>query len=87
MNTNMKAVPHPTVKDIGQSPVLSRIESSIKNNVLKFEIDTKQFDITKLNLYSPELGDQSREIHLSRARGKTILEVDLTGIRVYAVAQ
>ena len=87
MNTNMKAIPHSTAKDIGLTPVLSKIESGIENNLLTFEIDPKRFDITKLNLYSPELGDQSRTIHLSQTRGKTIMEVDLTGIRVYAIAQ
>ncbi|MBK5196474.1 MAG: hypothetical protein JJE08_10725, partial [Proteiniphilum sp.] len=87
MNSRLKAIPHPSAQDIGRSPVLDRIESGIEDNLLQFEIETKRFDATKLSLYSPELEDQSREIRFSGVRGKTIMEVDLSGVRIYAVAQ
>ena len=87
MNSRLKAIPHPSAQDIGRSAVLDRIESEIADNLLRFEIDTKRFNTTKLSLYSPELEDHSREIRFSGVRGKTIMEVDLTGIRIYAVAQ
>ncbi|MDD2475510.1 MAG: hypothetical protein PHI32_06335 [Dysgonamonadaceae bacterium] len=86
MNSKLKAIPHPIVKDISQSPVLDKIESEVENNRLKFEIDDKRFNISDLSLYSPELEGDSRKISLSKVRGKTILDVDLTGIRIYAVA-
>ena len=87
MNSNLKAIPHPTVKDISGSPVLDKIESLVKNNKLTFEIDDKRFNISDLALYSPEIEGGPREITLSKAGRKTIMKVDLTGIRIYAIVQ
>ncbi len=87
MNSKLNPVPHPTVKDISQSPVLDRIESLVINNHLLYEVDTKRFDVDKLSLFSPELKDHFRPIRIYRKGGKTLMEVDLSGIRIYAVAQ
>jgi hypothetical protein len=87
MNSNLKPIPHPTAKDISQSPVLDRIESRVVNNHLLFEVDTKQFDITQLSLFSPELKNHSRPLRFYREGGKTLMAVDLSDIRIYAVAQ
>ena len=56
MNTKLKALPHPTAKDIGQTAVVKNIESLIQNNVLEFQFDAKKFPVTALALYSPEIG-------------------------------
>ena len=87
MNSKLKAIPHPTAKDIEQTPVLNSIESMIQNNLIAFEIDAKKINISDLNLYSPELGDINRKIAFSRSNDKLIMKVDLNGIKVYAVAQ
>ena len=88
MNSRLQAIPHPTVKDISLTPVVDRIESKIKDNRLKFELDTKRFNVSKLSLYSPELKGEKRNITITAGkRGKQILEVDLSGINIYAAAQ
>lgn len=87
MNSRLRAVPHPTVKDISQSPVLKEIESEVQNNLLEFQIDARKFSVAGLRLYSPETGDTGREISFSVIRDKIIMKADLTGIKVYATAQ
>ncbi len=87
MNSGLKAIPHPTVKDVSQSPVLMRIESVVSNNLLEFQIDGKKFNMADLRLYSPEIGENSREVTFSVNRDKINLKVDLSGISVYAIAQ
>ena len=87
LNSRLTAIPHPTVKDISQSPVLKSIESGISNNMTEFQIDAKVFNVTGLRLYSPETEDSGREISLSLERDKLIVRADLTGIKVYAIAQ
>ena len=47
----------------------------------------RKINISDLRLYSPELYDVSREISFSRLNDKIIMKVDLSGIKVYAVAQ
>jgi len=87
MNSRLRAVPHPTVKDIGRLPVLKEIESEVQNNLLEFQIDARKFSVAGLRLYSPETGDTDREISFSVNRDKIIMKADLTGIKVYATAQ
>lgn len=87
MNTKLKALPHPTAKDIGQTAVVKNIESLIQNNVLEFQFDAKKFPVTALALYSPELGGNTRNVSLNQIHDKVIMKVDLTDIAVYAVAQ
>ena len=87
MNSKLKAIPHPTAKDIGQAPVLNNIESLIQNNLIEFEIDARKINFSDLKLYSPELDDKNREIIISRSNDKLKMKVDLNGIKVYALGQ
>lgn len=87
LNSKMKAHPHPTVKDISGQPVINKIESTIVNNILVFEIDANRLPLPKLELASPELYEDKREIVISTSGRHQIVKVDLSGLRVYAIAQ
>ena len=87
LNSKMKAKPHPTVKDISGQPVITTIESTIVNNKLVFEIDKNRLQLQQPELLSPELMDVKRNINITTSGGKHIVQVDLTGLKIYAVAQ
>ncbi|MFV0606783.1 MAG: twin-arginine translocation signal domain-containing protein [Niabella sp.] len=87
LNGRMKAIPHPTIKDISGLPVITSIESTIANNNLVFEIDSERLPVTNLSLYSPELEDSKKTIIIERKGKKQVLKINLSKIRIYAVAQ
>jgi len=85
MNTSMIAIPHPSIKDNGGVPILKDIDSAVKNNNLAFEIDRKRINISTLTLISPELGGESRTGTVSSLnKDRSVLKIDLNGIKVYA---
>lgn len=86
MNTKLVASPHPTIKDISGLPVIDKINSGIVNNKLIFEID-KSVKLPALSLMSPELGTSSQNIIIKNVGRKQLMEVDLSGVRIYAAAQ
>ena len=84
----MKPVPHPSIKDNGGTPILKDIDSEILNNKLTYEIDSRLKILSPISLLSPESGDESRHVEISRLPdGSTKISVDLTGIKIYAVGQ
>jgi hypothetical protein len=88
MNTTLIAVPHPAVKDTAGNGILQDINSAIKNNKLSYQIDTSKVPLSKLSIMSPELKEQKRDVAIS-ATGKNTsgINVDLEGVKVYAVLQ
>lgn len=87
LNMRLKAIPHPTITDMAGLPVIQTIESSIKNNQLRFEIDRRKIRLLNMRLLSPELKEVSRDVQISSNLHKQTLEVDLSKIRIYAVVQ
>ena len=87
LNRKMKGLPHETIKDMSGIPVLKTIESEIFNNEISFELKTNRINPDKLRLYSPELGDKTRNISIENKKGIQIIKLSLSDIRVYAVAQ
>jgi hypothetical protein len=88
MNTEMVAVPHETIRDMGNSPILLQIGANTRNNSLVFEVDTRKVPLTALNILSPELKDRKIPVEIIRkSKNSATLKVDLDGVKVYAVAQ
>lgn len=88
MNTEITAVPHPDIKDHTGNFVLKDIDSKIENNHLVYEINTRLIPLKKLAVLSPELGAEQRTTDLrQKANGYSVMELDLSGIKAYAVAQ
>lgn len=87
MNAGLLPVPD-DVKDISDVPLIKDIESMITDNELSYEISTKKFQLTATSLLSPELNDVKRPVEIRTINhAVTGVKVDLTGIKIYAVAQ
>jgi hypothetical protein len=88
LNAEMKPVPHPAIKDNGGTPILKDIDSDIINNKISYEIDSRLKILSPISLLSPESGDRSGNVEISRLpEGSTKISFDLTGIKIYAVGQ
>lgn len=88
MNTAMVPVPHATIRDMGNIPILLHIDSAIRNNALVWEVDTRKIPLSALNILSPELEDRKIPVEIVRkSKNSAILKVNLEGVKVYAVAQ
>lgn len=88
MNTALVAVPHPTIKDNSEIPILKDIESVIKDNDLKYEINTNRIEFPELSVMSPELGEKQRPVDIRKTiNGYSTIKVNLDGVKSYAVVQ
>ena len=88
LNSAMTPVPHPTIKDNGGTPILKDIDSSIRNNMITYEINNKVLALSSLSLFSPEMDDNPGKVEISSsARGYSTVRINLDGVKVYAVAQ
>lgn len=88
VNMAMKAVAHPTIRDIGGNEVLNDIESPIEDSVLVYEIESSLIPPGSYLLKSPELDENHREVKISSAKkGLSRIEMDMSNIRIYGVIQ
>jgi hypothetical protein len=86
MNTALKPIPHPTIKDISGIPVLKALDSIITDNELEYEINTSNINLGVLSVISPETGDAKKQIEIIKGtKGYSTVKVNLEGIKVYAV--
>lgn len=86
MNTAIKALPHPVIKDIPGVAILKDIDSTVKDNKLSFEIDKRKLSLPDMALMSPELGEEKRLAAItSKDKRYSILKADLEKVRIYAV--
>lgn len=89
LNRELKAVPHPEVKDRWDVPILKGMESSVKGRV-EYVLDFCGLGTpwSRAYLISPELGDEKREVAVRTiSEGKIEISADFTGIKVYGVIQ
>ncbi|HBK32237.1 MAG TPA: hypothetical protein DEF88_14740 [Porphyromonadaceae bacterium] len=88
MNTAMKPVPHPTIKDNQGLAIIQDIDSFITNNRLSYEIKLKSLPSQQLRLMSPETNDKKQIINLKKNKsGAYRFDVDLSDIKIYALLQ
>jgi hypothetical protein len=88
LNTDLTAIPHPTLKDLSDIPILIGLDSAIADNELAYEINTAAFSLTRLSVMSPELKGEQRPVSItSKSKGTATLEINLEGVKVYAVVQ
>jgi hypothetical protein len=88
LNSAMVPVPHPTIRDNGGTPILKDIDSSIRNNIITYEINSKVIPLSSLSIFSPELDDRAENVEItSSANGYSKVKINLDGVKVYAVAQ
>jgi len=88
LSRGLTAVPHLSIKDMGGTPVLKDIGSLIEDNKLKYEINTAKINLSALAVMSPELGEGSRIAGILKSvPGYSILDLNLEGVKIYAVAQ
>jgi len=87
MNTGLIATPD-DIKDLSGIPLIKDIESAVSDNSCIYELDTAKIRITDLSLLSPELKGEKRQVQLSKsANGRTAVHIDLSQVKIYAVAQ
>ncbi|MDN3656846.1 hypothetical protein QWZ08_14460 [Ferruginibacter paludis] len=86
MNGGLLPVPD-EVKDLSDVPLIKDIDSLITDNELSYEIDSS-IRLSQLSLMSPELGESNRVADIRRAgKEHTVVNLNLEGIKIYAVAQ
>lgn len=87
LSTGLVAVPHPEIVDGSGMPILKEIDTLNQDNHLSYRINLKKVPISSLSLMSPELGEQVRKVDLQQHNnGTATLGIDLTGVKIYAVA-
>ncbi|MFT3934450.1 MAG: hypothetical protein QM726_12585 [Chitinophagaceae bacterium] len=87
MNTALEAVPD-SINDLSGIPLIKDIKSSIKNNKVVFQVDTSKIKLPALSIMSPELEGTQRAIAFNQKDKRYAnLQIDLSDIAIYAVAQ
>ncbi len=88
MNTALLPLPHATLKDLTDIPILIGLESAITDNDLEYEINTSTFSLSGLSLMSVELNAVQRPVVITTNGNTAVrLQVNLEGVKVYAVVQ
>jgi hypothetical protein len=88
MNTVLKPIPHPTIKDISGIPVMTELDTNITDNVLEYEVNTSKINLVNFSLMSPELNKTRRQVEVNKKQtGIALVKLNLDGVKVYAVAQ
>ena len=82
------AIPHPSIRDKDNIPVLRDIETTIKDNHLSYVINTSKVPLHSLSVMSPELDEGKRNVTIHEIKpGYARIDCNLEGIMIYAVAQ
>ncbi len=88
MNSKLVPVAHDYLKNNAGTPVLKRIESDKSDSTIKFGITGINFDFDSLEILSPEIPAEKRKpVIVERDDHFIEIEVDLSGIGIYAVVQ
>lgn len=88
LNTALKAVAHPRIKDMSGTPVLKDIQSDSRDNLLVYELDSRLVTLPELAVMSPEWEGRQKKADLRKTGDNiTRISVNLDGVKIYAVAQ
>ena len=88
LNTALKAIPHPTIKDMGGTPILLDIDSLVADGKLSYRLKLDIPDNTQYEMMSPETGDQKQPVTISKEKkGYSIMQVDMSNVKIYGVIQ
>lgn len=88
MNTAMKAIPHPSIKDLNGVPVLQDIESSVADGKLSYRLKLNIPENISFEMMSPDTGNQKQSVEITKEkRGYSTMQVDMDKVKVYGVIQ
>lgn len=88
MNIAIKAIPHPALKDASGTPILKDIDTLISDNNLRYEIDLRKVALSSLELLSPEINEEKKPVSIVKiSSDSAIININLEGIKTYAIAQ
>lgn len=87
MNAGLLAIPD-EIKDLSGIPLIKDIDSPITDNVLGYTVNTEKMNVSALSVMSPELeAAQIPAVIVKTGRNQSSLQVNLDGIKIYAVAR
>ena len=88
MNTAMQAIPHPSIKDIGGTPILLDINSAVVDGKLSYRLKLDIPEHAKYEMISPETADHKQVITITKEKkGYAVINVDMSNLTVYGVIQ
>ena len=87
MNTAMQAIPHPTIRDMGGTPILQDINSAVTDGKLSYRIKLDIPENIQYEMMSPETKDQKQPVTIMKENGYSILQVDMSHLKIYGVIQ
>jgi len=88
LSRGLVAIPHSSIRDKDNIPVLKDIETTIKDNRLSYVINTSKVPLHSLSVMSPELTEEKRSVTIHELKpGYARIDCNLEGIMIYAVAQ
>lgn len=88
LNTAMRAIPHPTIKDMGGTPILLDIDSSVTDGNLAYRMKLDIPEGVHYEMMSPETGDRRQSVSVTKEKkGYYLLQADMSKMKVYSVIQ
>ncbi len=88
MNTAMKAIPHPTLKDLSGIPVLQDIDSSVADGKLSYRLKLDIPGNIQFEMMSPETDAQKQPVTITKEKkGYSLMQVDMSQLKIYGVIQ
>ena len=88
LNTALKAIPHPTIKDMRGTPILLDIDSLVTDGKLSYRLKLDIPENIKFEMMSPETSDQKQLVTITKEKkGYAIIQVDMSKVKIYGVIQ
>jgi len=89
LNTAMRAVPHPNIIDefFGGVQILLDIESAVAYGKLSYRINLDIPENLQYEMMSPETKDQKQPVTITKENGYSLLQVDMSHLKIYGVIQ
>jgi hypothetical protein len=89
MNTALKAIPHPNIKeDVWGVPILLDIDSLVADGKLSYRLKLDIPENMKYEMMSPETGNQEQWVTITKEKkGYSVMQVDMSKVKIYGVIQ
>ena len=87
LNTAMRAIPHPSIRDMSGVPILLDIDSTIVDGNLSYRLKLDIPENIQYEMMSPETGDQKQVVTITKEGDYSILQIDMSQMKVYGVIQ